>query len=137
MLWLSYDKLIQADDSGVISRSLIGMFAKKNVFLTDRIEHLSQRSLREKVLSYLKEQAVKAGDNSFTISLDRGGNGRLSCRLTEVRSQAMPWQTGKGKELESIIRTFYFVRISLLLNLLFEYKTGGNAHDDRKYYGLS
>ena len=73
VLWLSYDKLMQADDSGVISRSLIGMFAKKNVFLTDRIEHLSQRSLREKVLSYLKEQAVKAGDNSFTISLDRAG----------------------------------------------------------------
>ena len=73
VLWLSYDNLMQADDSGVISRSLIGMFAKKNVFLTDRIEHLSQRSLREKVLSYLKEQAVKAGDNSFTISLDRAG----------------------------------------------------------------
>ena len=73
VLWLPYDRLIAADNSGVISRRLVYMFARKNVFLTNRIEHLSQRSLREKILSYLKEQALEAGSSSFSISLDRSG----------------------------------------------------------------
>ena len=73
VLWFPYGKLIGADSGGTISRKLVYMFARKNVFLTNRIEHLSQRSLREKVLSFLKEQAVEAGNNSFTISLDRAG----------------------------------------------------------------
>lgn len=71
ILWLPYAGLIKADTSGAISRKLVHMFARKNVFLTNRIEHLSQRSLKEKVLSYLKEQAVETGSSSFTIALDR------------------------------------------------------------------
>ncbi len=73
VLWLPYVRLMEADVSGIISRRLVYMFARKNVFLTNRIEHLSQRSLREKILSYLKEQAIEAGSNSFVISLDRAG----------------------------------------------------------------
>ena len=73
VLWLPYAELVQADESGVVNRRLVYMFARKNVFLTDRIEHLSQRSLREKILSYLKQQALEAGSNSFTISFDRAG----------------------------------------------------------------
>lgn len=73
VLWLPYAELVQADESGAVSRRLVYMFARKNVFLTDRIEHLSQRSLREKILSYLKQQALEAGSSSFTISLDRAG----------------------------------------------------------------
>lgn len=73
VLWLPYAELVQADESGAVNRRLVCMFARKNVFLTDRIEHLSQRSLREKILSYLKQQALEAGSSSFTISLDRAG----------------------------------------------------------------
>lgn len=73
VLWLPYAELVQADESGAVNRRLVYMFARKNVFLTDRIEHLSQRSLREKILSYLKQQALEAGSSSFTISLDRAG----------------------------------------------------------------
>lgn len=73
VLWLPYAELVQADESGVVNRRLVYMFARKNVFLTDRIEHLSQRSLREKILSYLKQQALEAGSSSFTISFDRAG----------------------------------------------------------------
>ncbi len=73
VLWLPYAELVQADESGAVNRRLVYMFARKNVFLTDRIEHLSQRSLREKILSYLKQQALEAGSSSFTISFDRAG----------------------------------------------------------------
>ena len=58
------------DAGGAINRKLVYMFARKNVFLTDRIEHLSQRTLKEKILSYLKEQAMETGSSSFTILFD-------------------------------------------------------------------
>ena len=73
VLWLPYKELVEADVRGTVNRKLVYMFARKNVFLTDRIEHLSQRTLREKILSYLKEQALEAGSSSFTISFDRAG----------------------------------------------------------------
>ena len=73
ILWLPYKELVEADVKGVVNRKLVYMFARKNVFLTDRIEHLSQRTLKEKLLSYLKEQALEAGRSSFTISFDRAG----------------------------------------------------------------
>ncbi len=53
--------------------NMLRLFAGKNLFLTGRIEHLSKRSLREKVLSYLHDCAEKSGGGSFTISLDRQG----------------------------------------------------------------
>lgn len=73
ILWLPYKELVEADVRGVVNGKLVYMFARKNVFLTDRIEHLSQRTLKEKILSYLKEQALEAGSSSFTISFDRAG----------------------------------------------------------------
>ena len=73
ILWLPYKEIVEADTRGAINRKLVYMFARKNVFLTDRIEHLSQRTLKEKILSYLKEQAMEAGSSSFTIRFDRAG----------------------------------------------------------------
>ena len=53
--------------------NMLRLFAGKNLFLTGRIEHLSKRSLREKVLAYLHDCAEKSGGNSFSIPLDRQG----------------------------------------------------------------
>lgn len=53
--------------------NLISAFAQKNIFLTERIEHLSKRTLREKVLSYLTEQARLCGNRTFIIPFDRQG----------------------------------------------------------------
>ena len=50
---------------------MLRVLARKNVFLTERIGHIAQRSTREKVLSYLSEQAVKTGRKSFRIPLNR------------------------------------------------------------------
>ena len=45
--------------------------ARKNLMLNRKIGHLSQRTTRAKVLSYLSWQAELAGSPAFTIPLDR------------------------------------------------------------------
>ncbi len=51
--------------------NLLTVLANKNMGLTRKIEHLSCRTTREKLLSYLSEQANLAGTRIFTIPFDR------------------------------------------------------------------
>ena len=50
---------------------LLAVLSRKNVMLNQKIDHLSQRTTRAKVLSYLSRQAEEAGNSSFTIPLNR------------------------------------------------------------------
>ena len=56
---------------GQLSANLMAVLARKNLFLSEKLRHLSRRTLREKLLSYLEQQALSAGKNSFTIPFDR------------------------------------------------------------------
>ena len=71
VLWLDSRQFFQvqaaAPPLGQVQQNLLWLLAGKNVFLTGRIEHL----LREKLLSYLSEQAFRAGSLEFTIPLNR------------------------------------------------------------------
>ena len=51
--------------------NLLKVLARKNIGLNKKIHHISHRTLREKVLSYLEEQALQAGNSSFYIPFDR------------------------------------------------------------------
>ena len=69
----------------------------KNVFLTERIEHLSQRTLREKLLSYLSNAAEKNGSDTVVIPLNRQeladylavDRSALSAVISALRSQGV------------------------------------------------
>lgn len=52
-------------------RNLLSVIASKNKMLTQKLEHMSQRTTREKLLSYLSEQSLKAGSPSFDITFNR------------------------------------------------------------------
>ena len=54
-----------------LTANLLAVMADKNLLLSRRVGHLSRRSTREKVLSYLSEQAVLRGADTFTIPFDR------------------------------------------------------------------
>lgn len=54
-----------------IINNLLTVLAKKNLFLTSKISHLSQRSIREKVLSYLEEESLIQGSRKIEIPFDR------------------------------------------------------------------
>ena len=55
----------------MLIRNMIGVFARKNIMLADKMEHITKRTTREKLLSYLSKQAALAGSGSFTIPFDR------------------------------------------------------------------
>lgn len=52
-------------------QNLFAAVSSKNRGLTQKLCHLSQRTIREKLLSYLSEQSVKAGSPSFDIPFNR------------------------------------------------------------------
>jgi CRP-like cAMP-binding protein len=56
---------------GQLIRNLLFVLASKNRLLTRKLEHMSQRTTREKLLSYLSEQSIRAGSPSFSIPFNR------------------------------------------------------------------
>ncbi len=52
-------------------RNLLGAVAQRAYTLTRKIEHLSKRTTRDKLLSYLSEQAKNAGSSRFSLPYDR------------------------------------------------------------------
>ena len=52
-------------------RNLLGIIAKRTYALTRKIEHTAKRTTRAKLLSYLSDQAERAGASRFAIPFDR------------------------------------------------------------------
>ena len=58
-------------DCGQLTRNLTALLAEKNLTLTRKMRHMARRTTREKLLSYLSAQALRAGTAEFDIPLDR------------------------------------------------------------------
>ena len=52
-------------------RNLIRVLAKKNIALTDKIRHMTKKTTRARVMSYLSEVAAETGKNTFEIPFNR------------------------------------------------------------------
>ena len=52
-------------------KNLLAVVAEKNLLLSRKIQFMSQRTTREKLLAYLLDQAKQHGCDEFTIALDR------------------------------------------------------------------
>ena len=44
---------------------------KKNILFTEKLEHITKKTIREKIISYLSTEALKNSSNSFFIKFDR------------------------------------------------------------------
>jgi CRP-like cAMP-binding protein len=55
----------------LLIRNMIGVFARKNIMLAGKMEHISKRTTREKLLSYLTEQSELRKSRSFAIPFNR------------------------------------------------------------------
>lgn len=51
--------------------NLARILAQKNLVLSQKIEHITKRSIRTKLLSYLSQQALQAHNPCFSISMNR------------------------------------------------------------------
>lgn len=56
---------------GRLIRNLLSVVSSKNKMLTQKLEYMSQRTTREKLLSYLSEQSLRSGSPSFDIPFNR------------------------------------------------------------------
>jgi CRP-like cAMP-binding protein len=55
----------------VLIKNMMQILAQKNILLTQKIEHITRRTTREKLLSYLSLQAQQANTNHFEIPFNR------------------------------------------------------------------
>lgn len=102
VLLIDYRRVLDSDGAGgpfhpLLIRNMMRILAQKNLMLTGKMEHLTKRTIREKVLSYLSDQAVRQGSSLVEISFDRQGladylsvdRSALSRELSLMRSQGL------------------------------------------------
>lgn len=53
--------------------NMLNVIASKNIILTSKLDVISRRTTREKVLAFLSRQALTQGSDSFTVPFDRQG----------------------------------------------------------------
>ena len=121
ILWLDYNKLLSPCQyacpfHAAVIKNMVKILANKNIFLNARIGHLSKRTLKEKVLSYLTGQARQHNSLSFTIPFNRQ---KMADYLAADRS-ALSAVLGKLKN-EGIL-DFQKNRFTIQQNLLIKKK---------------
>ncbi|MDR3240196.1 MAG: Crp/Fnr family transcriptional regulator [Clostridiales bacterium] len=87
-LWLDYKRVITSCTSACVFHTalianMLRVLARKNILLVDKLEILSKRTTREKLLAYLSEQAKRNGSRAFDIPFNRQ---RLADYLSAERS---------------------------------------------------
>ena len=91
-------------------RNLLGVLAGKSLALNRRMVHLSRRSTREKLLSYLSEQAARAGGTEFSIPFDRQGLADYLCVERSAMSAVLSRLRAEGV-LETRRNRFKLLRL--------------------------
>ena len=83
-------------------KNLLAVVAEKNLLLSRKIQFMSQRTTREKLLAYLLDQAKQHGCDEFTIALDRQAladylgveRSAMSAELSKLRRDGVLEATG-------------------------------------------
>lgn len=76
ILLLDYQKIVTTCSSAcsfhnMLIQNMMMVLASKNIFLTQKIAHITKKTTRDKVLSFLSEQALRAGRATFEIAFNR------------------------------------------------------------------
>lgn len=76
ILFLNMKRLLNScsnicDHHQKLIRNLVGVLANKLLIFNDKITHVSKRTTREKLLSYLSSESIRQSTLSFDIPFDR------------------------------------------------------------------
>jgi len=76
VLFLGVQKIITTCSAAcvfhhAIIENMVKLLAHKNLALMQKMDHITKRNTREKLLSFLSEQALNKGNQKFTIPFDR------------------------------------------------------------------
>lgn len=99
ILMLNISKLLSICPSACthhtrLIRNLVSVLADKVLMFNEKITHISKRSTREKLLSYLSSESIRQGKLSFDIPYDRQQLADYLC----VERAAMSVELGKLKK---------------------------------------
>ncbi len=99
IMYIKYENIIRPCEKHcefhkLLIANLLKIISIKNIYLTRKIKHLSKRNIREKILSFLSEQARINQKNEFEIAFNRQ---ELADYLSVDRS-AMSRELSKLKE---------------------------------------
>ena len=99
VMWIDYRRAITqcataCDYHTRLIANMLRLIAQKNLRLNHRLEVLSKRSIRERLLAYFEQQVERTGNRSFTIPFDRN---RLADYLCADRS-AMSRELGNMRD---------------------------------------
>ncbi len=84
VLFISYEKMLK-ECSGYqdwqikLLRNMFMSVSKENLLLSERLEILDKKSIREKVMTYLNQRALKAGSSKFEVDLNREKMAQYLC----------------------------------------------------------
>lgn len=78
-------------------RNLLSVLAEKNLAMNEKLTHVTQRTLREKLLSYLSSESARAGSARFDIPFNRqqladylsADRSALSAELSRMREEGV------------------------------------------------
>ena len=68
VLWIPVDRILKHP---LMTHNLLQTLALRNLSLTEKLSHLSHRSTRDKLLSYLSAQSMKYSSPEFDIPFNR------------------------------------------------------------------
>ena len=99
ILLLHYRKIITACPQNCsfhteLISNMMRILANKNIMLTRKMEHISRRTTREKLLSFLSACAVQAGGSTITIPFNRQELADYLC----VERSALSRELGRMKQ---------------------------------------
>lgn len=103
ILWLYIKRLVctcssSCDYHNLLIENLLQLLAKKNMHLNNKMELLSKRTIRDKIMTFLLSKAMEQNSSSFEITLNRNEMAEYLC----VDRSAMSRELSKLRE-EGII----------------------------------
>ncbi len=76
VLLLAFDRILHTCTSccshhSALIHNMLRIVAQKNLALNEKLDHMARKTTRQKLASYLIDQATRAGGRRFEIALDR------------------------------------------------------------------
>jgi CRP-like cAMP-binding protein len=76
VLLLSFDRILHTCSSccshhSALIHNMLRIVAQKNMALNEKLDHMARKTTRQKIASYLIDQATRSGNRRFEIALDR------------------------------------------------------------------
>ena len=115
ILWLACRKMLTVCTNAcgfhnTLVQNLLQVMARHNLLLSRKIQFMSRKTTREKLMEYLSDQAKQKGSAEFTIPLDRQAlaeflgveRSAMSAELSKLRSDGVLESKGSWFRLTKI-----------------------------------